>query len=482
MMTAHHVLQGTEFPPLHHQSLDLYRIKPRNFAANVPINEFPYQFHNVHDLDNKWLTSVIVTSLLSEQSLEVRTRPPEAAAVLNSLHEEADSPSLPLVTDDEANYVRKFIAPNNPTLAKYEMHEYFPDTKPPNAHFRPTSTTTCSWYYKIRPTHQDHDYDNDVDELRIFVMFIYHGYLNPDHYPESQVLCGEPSLEINDVLRKLYTEAKSVVQLEIFARNHLIPSQRLVLTTRKKKLLFIMVCRHFAYGGTINKIVPFKQEIEDLLADNIPYDSVLYTRLHGLLTAFHLPVIPFNGFYNPNCNPTFHEDSRSSYVKRCSRMHYWISRVKSGNHNNFYRMNPLVRVAELLTTSFQDGEFHSFSMFVVENSGPLKPLTCEDFRLILKEGGIIDRLDVHDVTGYHSLQFDLAQLSGILYLLYTNKLNPEFFRGLMLPYALSQQLSQFVLLQTIHYLFIAVQHVHHTQPERSSHFLVCHRQSRIRCS
>lgn len=138
-MTAHHVLQGTEFPPIHtqvlhnwridHQSLDLYRIKPRNFAANVPINEFPYQFHNVHDLDNKWLTSVIVTSLLSLQSLEVRTRLPEAAAVLNSLHEEADSPSLPLVTDDEANYVRKFIAPNNPTLAKYEMHEYFPDTK-----------------------------------------------------------------------------------------------------------------------------------------------------------------------------------------------------------------------------------------------------------------------------------------------------------------------------------------------------------------
>ena len=110
-------------------------------------------------------------------------------------------------------------------------------------------------------------------------------------------------------------------------------------------------------------------------------------------------------------------------------------------------------------------------MFVIENSGPLQPLTCEDVRLILTEGGIIDRMDVHDLNN-HSLQFALPELCGILYLQYTHKLNPEFFRGLMLPYALSQQLSHLVLLQTLHYLIFAVQHVHHTQPDHAPHFLV----------
>ena len=110
-------------------------------------------------------------------------------------------------------------------------------------------------------------------------------------------------------------------------------------------------------------------------------------------------------------------------------------------------------------------------MFVIENFGPLQPLTCEDLRLILTEGGIIDRMDVHDLNN-HSLQFDLPELCGVLYLLYTHKLNPESFRGLMLHYGLSQQLSHLVLLQTLNNLFFAVEHVHHTQPDHASHFLV----------
>jgi hypothetical protein len=90
-------------------------------------------------------------------------------------------------------------------------------------------------------------------------------------------------------------------------------------------------------------------------------------------------------------------------------------------------------------------------MFVMENSGPLQRLTCEDLRLILTEGGIIDRMDVHDLNNHA-----LPELCGIQYFLYTHKLNPEFFRGLMLPYALPLQLSHLVLLQTLHYLFFAV--------------------------
>ena len=76
------------------------------------------------------------------------------------------------------------------------------------------------------------------------------------------MLCGEPSFAINDILRKLYD------------------------------------------GGTINKILSFQQEIDDLLADNNPFDAVLYT--HGLLTPFRLPAISYNAFYDPN---------RISYVR-----------------------------------------------------------------------------------------------------------------------------------------------------------------------
>jgi len=58
-------------------------------------------------------------------NFEARLCPPEATAILNSLHEEAISLSLPLFTDDEAQVVRKFIAPNNPTLVNYVMVNYF---------------------------------------------------------------------------------------------------------------------------------------------------------------------------------------------------------------------------------------------------------------------------------------------------------------------------------------------------------------------
>jgi len=90
-------------------------------------------------------------------------------------------------------------------------------------------------------------------------------------------------------------------------------------------------------------------------------------------------------------------------------------------------VNLLLSIEE--TASFA---YCSFLMFVEENSGQLQPLTCEDLRLILTEADIINRLDVHDVTDYQILQFDMSEVSGILYLLYNSKLNPEYFRGTIL--------------------------------------------------
>ena len=57
-----------------------------------------------------------------------------------------------------------------------------------------------------------------------------------------------------------------MVKLEIFARDHIIPNQRLVFTPRMRDHLFIMVCRHIAYGGTINN------DIDDP-ADHPPSDQ-----------------------------------------------------------------------------------------------------------------------------------------------------------------------------------------------------------------
>jgi hypothetical protein len=405
MMAAHHALQGTEFPAIQpqmlhnwqidHRSFDLYRQKPRTFVANPQLNQFPHQFYDINDAGNQWFTSVHIATLLSAPALAARVGPPEATAVLHSLHAEAISPSLPLFTDDEAHVARDLIAPHNPTLANYILTHSFPNTKLRTMHMSDLRRFLHhrSWYYPIRPNDDDEDYDDDITILRTFVMFIYHGYLIPDHYQDSRVLCGQPSFAIHDILRKLYDEAKNMVKLEIFARNYLVPTQRLIFTARMRDLLFIMVCRHFAYGGTINKIVPFKQEIDDLLADNTPFDAVLFKRLYGLLIPFRLPAIPYTAFYDPNLIPTYDENHRISYIRRCSRMQHWISTVKTGEHPQFYRANRLLRVPEPISTSFQHGEIYSFSTFVIENSGPLKPLTCEDLRLILTEGGIIDRME-----------------------------------------------------------------------------------------
>jgi hypothetical protein len=69
-------------------------------------------------------------------------------------------------------------------------------------------------------------------------------------------------------------------------------------------------------------------------------------------------------------------------------------------------------------------------------------------------------------------QFNYQELSATMYFLYTNKLNPEFYRGRMIPYGVIQQLTQLVLFQTTYYLFLAVYHVHSKAVFRSAHFIV----------
>ena len=68
-----------------------------------------------------------------------------------------------------------------------------------------------SWQY-----HKSAHYNSDdsVLELRMFVMFVYHDYLNPDHYQSPQVLCAELSSQLTDIIRKLHTEALNLLNME----------------------------------------------------------------------------------------------------------------------------------------------------------------------------------------------------------------------------------------------------------------------------
>jgi len=101
------------------------------------------------------------------------------------------------------------------------------------------------------------------------------------------------------------------------------------------------------------------------------------------------------------------------------------------------------------------------------------PSTIPKLRDLMLHHGIIGRMQIHeqwpDLT---NKQFNFQELSAILYFIYTNKLNPEFYRGRMLPYGVTQQLSQLVLHQTYYYMFLAVHHVHSTSTFRYVHFIV----------
>ena len=490
MMAAHHAEQAIEFadipPAVRHnwrtdyRNHQLYVTRPDLRDMQFFAHAFPNHYYNFWTPDNAALTNVVISAILHDPEFQAILQGVEARAVLKSLQDEAKHPQLPLFTDDEARIVWTTIAPHNPTISKVMMRQHFPDAK-----LRPLTNDDLRrllhhrfWHYR-RGSHAsqidqpNHEYDDRVDELRIFVMFVYHKYIDPAHYRTSQVLGGALSLELNDILRKLHAEACNLLKMEIFGREHLIPGLTIPISPSMDRQLFIMVCRHFAYGGTMNHVIPLKKEFEDLLADRHVdnQDLELYDRLQGLLTPFRLSSLPHSNHYDPNCLPSLTEDIHGSYVTRCANMHQWMTEVRLCAHKTFNRRRRFVRLPEPLLTSFALEEIYSFAMFIENNYGPLLPFTFKNLRTLLRNSGIVHVLQLHEDAS-DDKQFLFAELSGILYLLYTNILSPEFFRGEMLPYAVTQQLSHLVLNHTFYYLFLAVHHVYTKAPHRSAHYLV----------
>ena len=122
----------------------------------------------------------------------------------------------------------------------------------------------------------------------MFVMFVYHDYINPDHYQSPQVLCADLSSQLTDIIRKLHTEALNLFNMELYARNMLIPGPAYIVTMTMNERLFMMVRRHFAYAGTIDKILTIQEEFELMMTETPYYSRTLYQRLHGLLIPFHV--------------------------------------------------------------------------------------------------------------------------------------------------------------------------------------------------
>lgn len=108
----------------------------------------------------------------------------------------------------------------------------------------------------------------------------------------------------------------------------LIPGPEYIVTTIMNERLFIMVCRHFAYAGTIDKLLSFQEEFEMILIDVTHYSRVLFDKLHGLLIPFRVGRLPAQEHYDPNEPDLFAEDTTRTYLQRMNRVQRRISLIK----------------------------------------------------------------------------------------------------------------------------------------------------------
>ena len=206
--------------------------------------------------------------------------------------------------------------------------------------------------------------------------------------------------------------------------------------------LFIMVCRHFAYTDTIDKILPFQEEFEQMM-DDIPYYSrQLYNKFHGLLIPFRIDRLSVTDNYDPNDPNLFAEEATRTYLQRLNGMQRRLSIIHQRVQPQYTHTHPFARITEDFQQSFADDGIYSFSLFLVHNSGPCMPLTVPKLRDFLLHHGILGRMQIHeqwpDLT---NKQFNYQELSATLYFLYTNKLNPKFYRGYILRSVLPKNLA-----------------------------------------
>ena len=211
MMAAHDATQISEASPIHPQALSnwradeyrqqLYVFEPLFFAmGNTLLQDYYAWSDTPSNIRHKTDTT---TRILFEPYFQQILSHSEASSVLRSLEDECDHPDLPFITDDEALILLVQVAPFNQRLLQHRSWQYHKNAR--------------------------YNHDDSVLELRMFVMFVYHAYINPAHYQSSQVLCEDLSIQLTDILHKLHTEATNLLTMELYARNQLTMTETISL-------------------------------------------------------------------------------------------------------------------------------------------------------------------------------------------------------------------------------------------------------------
>jgi len=73
---------------------------------------------------------------------------------------------------------------------------------------------------------------------------------------------------------------------------------------------------------------------------------------------------------------------------------------------------------------------------------------------------------------WDTASFNIHELGGLLYLLLERILEPEFYRGVFIPYGTIQQISYIVIYRTITLMYQCIRSNYEANPMSSSHFCV----------
>jgi len=150
------------------------------------------------------------------------------------------------------------------------------------------------------------------------MQLIYHRFLDLSDYESNQVLEGKINVKLHDIINKLYTEADNVILAEDFATQTILERHVQRDPEYLHNMKLIMVCRHFMYAGTSDKVITFEQEINCILRDQeVDYDHELAARLTLLIDIpFILNELQMCQNYDPNYIKPYRENMSSMYLPR----------------------------------------------------------------------------------------------------------------------------------------------------------------------
>jgi hypothetical protein len=120
--------------------------------------------------------------------------------------------------------------------------------------------------------------------------------------------------------------------------------------------------------------------------------------------------------------------------------------------------------------NFTNHGLYPFSQLYNIQPGTLKPLTNVQLRSILQYSGLVKNSELQQP--WDTTSFNTKELRGLIYLLLEKVLEPEFYRGVFIPYGTIQQISYLVMYRTTTLIYQCIRNKYEHHPESSSHFCV----------